>query len=157
MQEDGILILTSKCYILRWKDNIVASSDYEFSLGKLSFDNCESIRKSDGFDLDSISLKEAMKRHSKDDHEDTDIYNELINDDAELIKLGLMKMLELKSVVKNHFVLIHPQYWKVSFNMRSKNIDEIRESNQGFLNNNNLWIPELDNKGCIILKPKQHE
>jgi hypothetical protein len=36
--------------------------------------------------------------------------------------------------------------------MRSKNIDELRESNEGFLNDKNLYIPKLDADGCLILR-----
>ena len=36
--------------------------------------------------------------------------------------------------------------------MRSKNIDELRQANEGFLNNQNLWIPELDSSGNLILE-----
>jgi hypothetical protein len=42
--------------------------------------------------------------------------------------------------------------WDVEIEMRSKNIDELRESNEGFLNNPNLYIPKLDSEGCLILK-----
>jgi len=41
---------------------------------------------------------------------------------------------------------------EVKVKMRSKNIDELRQSNEGFLNNQNLWIPELDNNGNVILE-----
>lgn len=41
---------------------------------------------------------------------------------------------------------------EVKVKMRSKNIDELRQANEGFLNNQNLWIPELDNNGNVILE-----
>lgn len=42
--------------------------------------------------------------------------------------------------------------WDVEIEMRSKDTDELRESNEGFLNNPNLYVPQLDEDGCLILK-----
>lgn len=44
--------------------------------------------------------------------------------------------------------------WDVTYSMRSKNIDELRESKEGFLHNPNLWIYETDSDGFVILKRK---
>lgn len=44
--------------------------------------------------------------------------------------------------------------WDITYSMRKKNIDELRESKEGFLHNPNLWIYETDSDGCVILKRK---
>ena len=59
----------------------------------LSLKNCQAIER--GYDLDELAELEAEKRHDWDDHDDTDIYNELIREDAELIKIGMQKILEI--------------------------------------------------------------
>jgi hypothetical protein len=46
-------------------------------------------------DVEKLAELEAEKRHNWDDHDDTDIYNDLIREDAELIKIGLNKAMEL--------------------------------------------------------------
>ena len=45
--------------------------------------------------------------------------------------------------------------WDVEVEMRSKNMDELRESGEGFLNNPNLCVPALDENGCLICHIKQ--
>ncbi len=44
--------------------------------------------------------------------------------------------------------------WEVEIKMRSKNIDEIRESKEGFLNNPNLYVPDVENGYVNIIKIK---
>lgn len=42
--------------------------------------------------------------------------------------------------------------WNVEIEMRSKNIDELRESKEGFLNNPNLQVPVVENGYINIIK-----
>lgn len=42
--------------------------------------------------------------------------------------------------------------WDVEIEMRSKNIDELRESKEGFLNNPNLHVPVVENGYVNIIK-----
>jgi hypothetical protein len=44
--------------------------------------------------------------------------------------------------------------WDVEIQMRSKNIDELRESKEGFLNNPNLYVPIVESGYINILKIK---
>lgn len=44
--------------------------------------------------------------------------------------------------------------WDVEIEMRSKNIDELRESKEGFLNNPNLYVPVVENGYINIIKIK---
>lgn len=44
--------------------------------------------------------------------------------------------------------------WKVEIKMRSKNLDELRESKEGFLNNSNLYVPDVENGYIEIIKLK---
>lgn len=44
--------------------------------------------------------------------------------------------------------------WEVEIEMRSKNIDELRESKEGFLNNPNLNVPVIENGYINIIKIK---
>jgi hypothetical protein len=62
-------------------------------MGKLSLKNCQTIEN--GYDLDELAKEEAKKRHDWNMHRDTDIYNELVRDDAALIKIGFQKAVEL--------------------------------------------------------------
>lgn len=62
---------------------------------KLSNENCELI-KTDCY-FDELAEAEAKKRHDWNKHRDTDIYNELVREDAELIKIGMLKAIELLS------------------------------------------------------------
>jgi hypothetical protein len=40
----------------------------------------------------------------------------------------------------------------VNIKKRSKNIDELREENKGFLNNSDLWVIDTDENDCVILE-----
>lgn len=55
---------------------------------------------------------------------------------------------DYKTLVSN---LHYSKEWKVDIRMRSKNIDELRESREGFLNNPNLWIPDIEHN-CISIQ-----
>lgn len=44
--------------------------------------------------------------------------------------------------------------WEVEIKMRSKNLDELRESKEGFLNNSNLYVPDVENGYIEIIKLK---
>lgn len=44
--------------------------------------------------------------------------------------------------------------WEVEIEMRSKNVDELRESKEGFLNNPNLYVPVVENGYINIIKIK---
>jgi len=45
-------------------------------------------------DIDKLALEEAKKLHDKGKHEDWDIYNQLVYEDAEMIKIGYNKAKE---------------------------------------------------------------
>lgn len=47
--------------------------------------------------------------------------------------------------------------WDVEIEMRSKNIDELRESKEGFLNNPNLHVPVIENGYINIIKIIRNE
>lgn len=47
--------------------------------------------------------------------------------------------------------------WDVEIQMRSKNIDELRESKEGFLNNRNLYVPVVENGYINIIKIVSNE
>ena len=42
-------------------------------------------------DVDKIAIEEAKKLHDKSKHEDWDIYNQVVYEDAQLIKIGYNK------------------------------------------------------------------
>ena len=100
---DAKLVLDEKYYYLEVQHErigkiVVGSSDHELSRivnqpFKLSTKNCDVIKN--GYDLDELAEEEAKKRHDWSKHRDTDIYNELVREDAELIKLGFQKALEI--------------------------------------------------------------
>ena len=61
---------------------------------KLSVKNCESI--ANGYDLYELAEKEAKKIHDWNKHKYSEFfYNKLVRKDAELIKIGFQKALEI--------------------------------------------------------------
>ena len=75
--------------------------------------------------------------------------NPLMNIDVHFSFKDIKKSFDTdyKTLVKN---LHSTKEWKVKIRMRSKNIDEIRESGEGFLNNPNLWIPDVEHNFISI-------
>ena len=65
------------------------------NVGKLSKENCDEIFGVT--DIDKLAKKEAEKLHDKDKHDDWDIYNSLIYEDTQLIKIGFNKAMELNN------------------------------------------------------------
>jgi hypothetical protein len=82
-------------------NQIIGTTDLDYQKAwsdrceKLSLKQCQAIEI--GYDLDDLAKLEAEKLHNWDDHDDTDIYLQLISEDAQLIKLGMQKMLEILS------------------------------------------------------------
>jgi hypothetical protein len=151
-----------------------ASTDNTF-VNKLSLKNCQAIERS--YDLDeladfygakakgSVDFKLGANQGFEDGFQKA---IELMGDkkfsEEDMVQLvkssfyaGLSKGqgknqdFNIDDYVKEH---LQQTEWDVEIEMRSKNIDELRESNEGFLNNTNLYIPKLDADGCLILKRK---
>lgn len=84
-------------YTLMDGDKMIASSDSDFQndyeVMKLSKQNCDEIFGV--VNIDKLAKKEAEKLHDKDKHDDWDIYNSLIYEDTQLIKIGFNKAIEL--------------------------------------------------------------
>lgn len=156
--------------------NPIGQTFGRFKGRKLSFKNCEAI--ANGYDLDELSENHAEEVYVRNEND----YNELANFENRKSNFeeGFKKALEILGDKKfseedideafdaGHEMIDSPKNyndslkefkeslqqteWDVEVEMRSKNIDELRESNKGFLNNSNLYIPKLDADGCLILK-----
>lgn len=61
--------------------------------GKLSKQNCDEIFGI--VDVEKLCKQEAEKLHDKSKHEDWDVYNCLVYEDTEMIKIGFNKAIEL--------------------------------------------------------------
>lgn len=105
---EGKLIKTSKDsyhnghYFLNDGDGFaIGSSDKDWCkravkkrpLYVLSLSNCQAIER--GYDLDELARQEAEKIHIKSSHEDWDVWECLVREEAHSIKIGMVKMLEL--------------------------------------------------------------
>jgi hypothetical protein len=134
----------------------------------LSIRNCEAIEN--GYDLDELANDWVFEinSHKWSNNDDT------AGDNCSSFKAGFQKALELMGNKMFSEEDIHKAFhlgergdrydlgdllelrklteWDVEIEMRSKNIDELRESNEGFLNNKNLYIPKLNEYGFLILK-----
>jgi hypothetical protein len=152
------------------KGNILGTS-YQFnsSVGdvleyKLSKKNCDEIFGI--VDIEKLCKQEAEKLHDKSKHEDWDVYNCLVYEDAEMIKIGFNKAMELNkdklftlsnlrkafNSLENHpnrtftelVALLQPTEIEVEI------ITEEFESYDEILNQ--VKKPILDSEGCLILK-----
>ena len=145
---------------------------------KISLKNCESIKN--GFDLDEL----AKTKYGYDKTEmfscvELDCKSEGFIEGAKTILelMGNKKFTEQdvrKAINEARFCSVTDEFgsvrfhyeddkiiqsiqqneWEVEIEMRSKDVDELRESGEGFLNNKNLYVPKLDSNGCLILKRK---
>lgn len=146
---------------------------------QLSLKNCQAIER--GYDLDELALNEANKREGfsllsqelapfrlgylkgfkkalelmgdkKFSEEDMksfaqNYYREIRENTSNLLWNQLAD-----KCLEEHIQSLQENEWDVEIEMRSKDIDELRESNEGFLNNPNLYVPQLDEDDCLILK-----
>lgn len=92
---EGKLIKQEKEYYSLYTNKGIFISDVNGGslANRLSLKNCEAI--ANGYDLDDLAEEESKKRHDWNKHRDTDIYNELVREDAELIKIGFQKAIEI--------------------------------------------------------------
>jgi hypothetical protein len=63
------------------------------TVNKLSKQNCDEIFGV--VDVEKLAKEEAEKLHDKSNHEDWDVYNCLVYEDTEMIKIGFNKAMEL--------------------------------------------------------------
>jgi hypothetical protein len=132
---------------------------------QLSFKNCQAIER--GYDLDELADENVSEIHEENtDFMFKDIYREYFKEgfqkalelmgDKKYTNLDLIEAIaETWNKKKTTIQIIQSLQqtdWDVEIEMRSKDIDELRESNEGFLNNSNLYVPKLDADGCLILK-----
>jgi hypothetical protein len=130
---------------------------------KLSLKNCQSIER--GYDLDELAELECSNPTLSWENDYAiekfkagfKIALELI-DDKKFTEdsMSLAYVLGVKGDIVRFNKLLDSRLekteWDVEIKMRSKTIDELRESGEGFLNNKNLHVVELDEHGCLILK-----
>ena len=158
-------------------DNLIGTTENS-PYKRLSMEKCQEIER--GYNLDELASQKYLIENTgtmfmPNTHEVNNVFRQ------EGFKAGFQKALELMgdkkfsaedmlnfggfccnnidcfNDVDDLFKKYQPQKsteWNVEIEMRSKNIDELRESNEGFLNNSNLYIPKLDSDGCLILKRK---
>jgi hypothetical protein len=122
-------------------------------------------------DVDKLAELEAEKRHNWDDHDDTDIYNDLIREDAELIKIGFNKAMELnknkvftlEDIRRAYYVGYEDGKSGATFFQQliqslqqPTEIEVIIEMELNMNGKNaidrSMYIPKLDSEGCLILK-----
>lgn len=146
----------------------------------LSLKNCETIEN--GYDLDELIEEEAKKRHDWYKHSDTDIYNQLVREDAELIKIGFQKALEILGDKKFNYGHLDKMFtcgklyqdskneaycfdnvlnkfqqaeWDVIIEMECPECKEYGYVYECRNNCNQKFLqPKLDSDGCLILKRK---
>jgi hypothetical protein len=151
------------------KISINESIDIHYSFGKLSLSNCKAIEL--GYDLEnmadfygakakgSVDFKLGVNQGFEEGFQKAlSILGDKKFSDKDLLHIwnysNLYYQGEKEYTFLNAIQSLQQTEWDVEIEMRSKNIDELRESNEGFLNNTNLYIPKLDEDGCIILKRK---
>jgi hypothetical protein len=160
-------------------DNLIGTTENS-PYKRLSMENCQEIER--GYNLDELASQKYLIENTgtmfmPNTHEVNNVFRQ------EGFKAGFQKALELmgdkkyseedvrnayfhgekdsyvkggqtKEMQDEFIQSIQLTEWDVEIEMRSKDIDELRESNEGFLNNPNLYIPKLDASGCLILKLK---
>ena len=163
-------------YRLDDENGLLIASTLDSCKNKLSLKNCQAIER--GYDLDELAIQKYLIENTgtmfmPNKHEVNNVFRQ------EGFKEGFQKALELMgdkafneqdmkfifACGRNYQITgdtdcnfynaiqsLKQTEWDVEIEMRSKDIDELRESNEGFLNNSNLYIPELDADACIILK-----
>ena len=177
---EGKLIKQEKEYYALYNTEGIFISDVNGGslANRLSLKNCQAIEN--GYDLDELAEEEAKKRHDWNKHRDTDIYNELVRDDAELIKIGFQKAVEIlgdKKFSESNLrigcssllnlekeegelseVFTEKQYRHIDNYIQSlqqtKWDVEIEMWFHGTRHKKGEWISKLDADGCLILKRK---
>jgi hypothetical protein len=150
----------------------------ECDVPKLSKQNCDEIFGV--VDVEKLCKQEAEKLHDKSKHEDWDVYNCLVYEDTEIIKIGFNKAMELNKdklfTLADMEIAISKSYYKgaeesykgralLSYDDVSKMIRSIElpaeieveivmELNMNGKNaiDRSMYIPKLDSEGCLILK-----
>ncbi len=170
------LIKTGNDYLLRdMNGEVLAITNGTTKGRKLSKQNCDEIFGV--VDVEKLCKQEAEKLHDKSKHEDWDVYNCLVYEDTEMIKIGFNKAMELNKYkvftledVKKSIEMAREENG-LSDNTMSYDYseDEIIQSIQQpseieveiemKLNMNgknaierSMYIPKLDSEGCLILK-----
>jgi hypothetical protein len=141
--------------------------EYPNELQPLSLKNC--LQVVNNYDLDEMATEYAEKRKELDIPYANGLYygflegfkkrNEMKFSEEDMIKFGEYCRSDSDGLIKtkdlfNEYQSLQKNEWDVEIEMRSKDIDELRESGEGFLNNKNLYIPKLDEDGCLIIKRK---
>ena len=90
-REDGRMIATSRFPFDEPTKMIARSNGIELQV--LSSQNCDELFGI--FDADKISKQEAEKLHDKSKHDDWDVYDSLVHEDAETIKIGFNRAMKL--------------------------------------------------------------
>ena len=143
---------------------------------KLSIKNCEAIEN--GYDLDELARQEAEKIHIKSSHEDWDVWECLVREEAHSIKIGMVKMLELMGDKKFSqedilkaiaFDQYHFEYGEITSYKKDEEKEEFIQSlqqtewgveiitkpytevNEGFELESKREV-KLDADGCLILR-----
>ena len=134
---------------------VINNSDSK--LQKISLKNCEVVKNS--YDLDELAEEEAKKRHDWNKHRDTDIYNDLVREDAELIKIGFQKALGILGDKKFSEEDMIIAYHKGFFSEKLTTNEWVEEANSHIQLQQTEWDctfnpDEKDSEGCLILKRK---
>lgn len=136
---------------------------------KLSLKNCQAIER--GYDLDELvdeeisefdlevrivyrrQLRESLANMFSKAVElmGDKKFSEFLDKEKELGISDIKTIERIQWYYNTYFDKSQQTEWDVDVKMRSKDIDELRESGEGFLNNKNLYVPELDADGCLIL------
>ncbi len=90
-REDGRMIATSRFPFDEPTKMIARSNGIELQV--LSSQNRDELLGI--FDADKISKQEAEKLHDKSKHDDWDVYDSLVHEDAETIKIGFNRAMKL--------------------------------------------------------------
>ena len=136
-------------------------------LPNLSLKNCQAIEL--GYNLDELAKEEILYNDQKREWWKQGFQKalELMGDkefSVDDVKIAMLNAIQMSPYQGEQFrkdndyhmatdiiQSLQQTEWDVEVEMRSKNIDELRESNEGFLNNSNLYVPKLDQDGCLII------
>ena len=151
-------------------DNLVATTENS-PYKRLSIKNCQAIEC--GYDLDELAKSVPHTCRNDEDWykcragfiEGFQKALELMgdkkfseNDVRKAVQLAIIKDTDPKTIktFKNSeddiIQSLQKTEFEVEVEMRSKDIDELRELNESFLNNTNLYVPKLDADGRWILR-----
>jgi hypothetical protein len=162
------------------KPSIVANTfdKPEGDVYQLSKQNCDEIFEV--VDVEKLAKEEAEKLHDKSNHEDWDVYNCLVYEDTEMIKIGFNKAMELNkdkqftrddviSAIVHHTYLLHNDgkgyddgdandnridYVIAALKQQPTEIEvEIEMRTASLVYKTDEMFPKVDENGCLILKP----